>query len=104
MLRLTLLLAPAFVLFGCGSGRATSIAAKSGDAAAGRTFYVAQCEVCHGADGRTGTAKKNIVNPVKSASPGAIDEILNGNGEGMPSYASQSDQTIADVVAYVKSL
>lgn len=99
-----LLFVVAFTLAGCGGGRAASIAAVTGDAAAGKTFYTAQCEVCHGVDGKSGTARRNIVTPAKSSAQGAIDELLNGNREGMPAYASQSDQTIADVLAYVRTL
>lgn len=94
----------AVALVGCGGGRSATIAALTGDVTAGKTFYTANCEVCHGTNGKTGSAKHDIVVHTKSSTSQAIDVLISGNGEGMPSYASQSDQTLANVIAYVKSL
>ncbi len=91
-------------IVGCGGGRSSTIAALTGDATAGKAFYTASCEPCHGANGKSGTAKHDIVGHTKSSTIEAIDVLLSGNGQGMPAYASQTDQTLANVIAYLKSL
>lgn len=103
MNRFALAVGAVFVM-SCGGGRSATIAGLSGDAAAGKAFYTPNCEVCHGANGKSGTARHDIVVHTKSSTQAAIDVLLSGNAEGMPAYSSQTDKTLADVVAYVKSL
>lgn len=99
------LIVPALVLGACGADPATSsIASLSADVTAGKTLYATNCASCHGSDAASGSANKNVANEVQSNASAAIGTILSGDGQ-MPSFASTlSDQEIADVVAYIKTL
>jgi mono/diheme cytochrome c family protein len=95
----------AAITTGCAaksSDRTAGIVAKTGVAESGKAVY-AKCSGCHGADGKTGTAKIDIVSVGKSQSPEFVNQVIAGGG-GMPVFATLSDQEIADVLAYVKSL
>lgn len=90
----------------CGASAAqiSAVSALTGDASAGQALYVSNCQSCHGANGRTGSANRNIVQAATSNTNGAIGTILLGDG-AMPAFDNTlTDQQIADVVAYVKAL
>lgn len=90
----------------CGASQTqiTAVSSLSGNASAGQSVYSANCASCHGADGRTGSANRNIVQAATGNSNGAIGTILLGDG-AMPAFdGTLTDQQIADVVAYVKTL
>jgi cytochrome c553 len=76
-----------------------------GDAAAGKTIFVANCASCHTlADaGTSGTIGPNL----DDASPSfdkVVERVTNGQG-AMPSFADTlSEQQITDVAAYVSSV
>ncbi len=85
---------------GSASPRTTAIAALKGDAVAGKATYTSKCTACHGADAKSGTAKKNL--PAEDASA-AYEQIVSGGG-GMPPFGSLSDQDVANLWAYVQTL
>lgn len=102
---LAALIVPSLILGACGADAASaSITSLSADASAGKTLYTANCASCHGSDAASGSANKNVANEVQSSSSAAVNTILAGDGQ-MPSFASTlSDQEIADIVAYIKTL
>jgi mono/diheme cytochrome c family protein len=79
--------------------RTTSITSLVGNAAAGKIVYE-KCVTCHGADGKSGTAKHDIR---AHDNVEFINQVIAG-GSGMPAFGTLSDQQIADVLAHVKSL
>ena len=97
----------AFVLtffYACApSDRALSIAELEGSITLGRASYDTNCALCHGTEGRGGRGP-NLVKHLKHHDDAEfIDMIIEGGGV-MPSYASKSDQEIADLMAYIKTL
>jgi mono/diheme cytochrome c family protein len=90
-----------------GSGttdRPTSIAALTGDVTSGQALFTTNCVSCHGSDAKSGTAHENTPQTAASETAFAIQLILSGK-ESMPSFSSTlSDQQIADILAYLKSL
>lgn len=80
--------------------RATNIGRMSADLTAGKDAYTTECASCHGADGKSGSARKNITSFSSSA---VIEQVLKG-GDGMPALSSLSDQQIANINGYVQSL
>jgi mono/diheme cytochrome c family protein len=91
----------------CGpSDHALRIADMTGDPVNGKVVYETKaspsCASCHGATARGGSGP-NIKSEVSDEGE-FIDFVLEGEGS-MPAYDSQlTDQEIADLVAYVKSL
>jgi mono/diheme cytochrome c family protein len=104
----------ALAMTACSSGtggdeRAAAIDALTGDAAAGATLFGARCASCHAADGSGGTGPD--LQPGAAEIRGGSEEenseyiniLLSGKG-GMPSFASLSDQELADLMAHVTTL
>ncbi len=86
------------------ASRVTAIGALSGDTANGKVLYDKTCTACHGADGKSGSEKRNVASDAASNKTGAIEQMLGGGGS-MPAYADQfTDQQIADIVAYTASM
>lgn len=85
------------------SARITSVAALTADTVSGKSLYTSNCASCHGSDGKSASGKKNIVSATTSNTSGAIDTMLSGDGE-MPDFANLSDQELANIVGYVKTL
>jgi len=86
--------------------------AKPGDAAKGKDVFD-QCSVCHNADseetkvgpGLKGLFKHDKLKNGKPVNEASVREMINGGGNGMPSYADQlSEQDKNDVIAYLKTL
>ncbi len=74
-----------------------------GDATAGEVVWTAQgCLGCHGADGRGGSAGKDLVTAAANAAEFSTT-VLEGDGL-MPSFPDLSDQDVADLRAYVQTL
>jgi len=86
--------------------RTEKIGALTGDVAAGQLMYENNgCSGCHGAKGLGTTAGPALGEPLKN-DPKAevVDVLLNGvKGTAMSSYASLTDQQIADLYAYMKA-
>jgi cytochrome c oxidase subunit 2 len=94
----------------CGPSipRGEQVALLTGVAATGQAVYTANCASCHGADGK-GTPKSSnvdITDHVKDHTEAEfLGFIINGvKGTDMASHASLSDQQLADLYAYIKSL
>ena len=77
-----------------------AILALEGDPDAGDSLFVEDCEGCHGPGG-DGSA--SAVALEGGDSEGTADALLAGPGV-MPSFADESDQDLADLVAYVDEL
>lgn len=107
-LSLSIAAALAALLVACGSsadpGRVSAVEALTGDTANGKLLYEQTCTSCHGADGKSGSEKRNVAADAARDRTGAIDQVLAGGGS-MPAYADQfTDQEVADIVAYTASL
>ncbi len=92
---------------------ATVPAGAAGDAAAGKTVYSNKCLICHGAtgDGATGYAKAMKLQPAQLSSDQVQKKtdaelkkiIVEGSGKMKP-IKSLSDDDIANVIAYLRTL
>jgi len=111
-------LALSLALAGCGGAdnagnndagtqtRTERIVALAGDVAAGQLVYENNaCSGCHGATGTGGSAGPTLQEPLKNDGKAEIiDTLLNGVPKtAMGSYASLTDQQLADVYAYMKT-
>lgn len=84
--------------------RATRIEALTPAPAHGAELFAANCTVCHGDDGKSGSEQRDIVSEAKNEKLDAIEQVLAGGGS-MPAFGEQlSDQDIADLIGYVQSL
>lgn len=81
------------------TGRAEQVATLTGDAAAGKAVYDANCGGCHGAQGKGGIGKSLFpeFNGLTNAEVATV--VLNGQGL-MGAKANLSDQQIADLIAH----
>lgn len=87
---------------GDGDGdRVADILAATGDATNGAALFDADCRTCHGDTGQGGSGPALQGN--NDTDEELAEVILNGDGQ-MPSWASYSDQDIADVIAHVNTL
>jgi mono/diheme cytochrome c family protein len=86
------------------SPRSTTILGLKSDAPAGQAVFASKCINCHGADGRTGTAKHDIVDHAKNETTDFVNVVIAGKSGQMPSFGSLSDNEIANLLAYVKTL
>jgi mono/diheme cytochrome c family protein len=92
------------LLSACGpSDRALSIADLEGDATTGAPLYTTHCASCHGATARGGSGPNLLSELGEEDDADLIDVILEGDGD-MPGFSNLSDQEIADMMAYLKSL
>lgn len=81
------------------TGRADQVAALTGDAAAGKAVYDANCGGCHGMQGKGGIGK-SLFPEFNGLTNGEVATVvLNGQGL-MGAKASLSDQQIADLIAH----
>jgi mono/diheme cytochrome c family protein len=116
MKRLLCLVFVVSMVSACGSGasRASSVAALTGVSANGKSVYTNTCASCHQPGGEgdaTRTADGGVLYPsliTKAAtltSEAFLGFTINGvPGTSMSSYSSLTDQQLADVYAYVKTL
>jgi mono/diheme cytochrome c family protein len=92
---------------------ATVPVGAAGDTAAGKTVYSNKCLICHGAtgDGATGYAKAMKLQPAQLSSAQVQKKtdaelkkiIVEGSGKMKP-IKGLSDDDIANVIAYVRTL
>ena len=110
-----LLLLLTLIVAACGGGDDDAAPANpgvGGDAANGETVYLNSCASCHGADalGIQGLGKQLAGSDyIASTSEGDLytNHPDNDTGVAMPpkgGNASLSDESIADIIAYLKSL
>lgn len=93
-------------LVACGGGeqtRAQKVAALTASTTAGKDIYTQTCAACHGADGKGNATYPSVTQ--ENEAEEIAQTLINGvPGTDMASYASFTDQQLADVTAYVKSL
>jgi mono/diheme cytochrome c family protein len=91
-------------LAACSSNaRTSSVEKTTGTAASGASLYATKCVSCHGSNGRSGSAGVDVAHEARDEAEDAIEKILEGGG-GMPSFSNLSDQDVADLIAYLKTL
>jgi mono/diheme cytochrome c family protein len=101
-MKLAALLFAAVALVACGTETEDG-SELVGDVTAGEVVWTANaCVNCHGADGKSGSAGKDIVSTATNEASEFSNVVLNGDG-GMPSF-DLTDQQVADLTAYVASL
>ena len=108
MKKLTLVMMALGMAAGCGGGntpedRADDVVALHADAANGDTEYQRLCATCHGADGAGGQGFPDLTAHVPSHSDEEIVIDMLEGPHSMPSFASQEDQTLADMLAFMRS-
>lgn len=93
---------------GDSGARAAAILELTGDATAGQTSFESSCGLgapsCHNSDGTAGSGNAR---DLTTDAPDMTDEfiintVLNGQGS-MPAQDTLDDQTIANIVAYIRS-
>jgi mono/diheme cytochrome c family protein len=90
---------------GSSGSRVDTILALTGKAADGKTPQQNNCGGCHGLDGKSGSAKEDTVALAKANARSFVTYVLNGApSKGMPAFGTLTDQQIADILAYVKTL
>jgi mono/diheme cytochrome c family protein len=102
----TLVAAAAFAMSAEGNGRAQD--APPGNAANGKTLYLAQgCFTCHGRAGQGGALNGPAPSLAKTEMPfEGFAGQLRDPANDMPAYSKAllSDQDVADIYAYVESV
>jgi mono/diheme cytochrome c family protein len=95
------LLFAAVALAACGTETTDDLV---GDATAGEIVWSdSSCASCHGADGISGSAGKNIVDVAANEASEFSSVVLNGEGT-MPAFPDLTDQDIADLRAFIATL
>ena len=95
----------ALVLPACGPSeddlRVDSVLALEGDLTNGESRYYSLCANCHGArgEGRSGSTLAGVGLTPREV----VESMITGPGT-MPPYSDESDQTLADLSAFVLSL
>jgi len=76
--------------------------ASTGDAAAGKTVFVANCGTCHTLSdaGTSGTVGPNL-DEAQPSNELVVDRVTNGQGVMPPFAGTLTEQQITDVAAYV---
>jgi mono/diheme cytochrome c family protein len=80
-----------------------STAALTGNTDRGRTLFTVnfKCASCHGTRGLEGSPR---LVPMRRDQANFIAFVQKPAAQGMPAYADQSAQALADVYAYIKSI
>lgn len=90
-------------LFACAdAARIEEVLALTPDTDAGSALYATSCTGCHGADA-TGGSGPDLVDELSHSDEHLLGSIIDGDGD-MPSYADWSDQELADLMGYLRSL
>jgi mono/diheme cytochrome c family protein len=82
--------------------RVGEILALTPDTDEGSALYATSCTGCHGTDA-TGGSGPDLVSELHHSDEHLLVYILDGDGD-MPSYADWSDQELADLMGYLRSL
>jgi mono/diheme cytochrome c family protein len=98
-LSLAVCLFAAMALAACGppDPRAAKVLALNGDPARGQALYAADCSGCH-----TSTKGWSYAIGIFGA-PGVVSVVIDGKGK-MPAFARYSDQQLADLYGYLRTL
>ncbi len=109
----------ALALAACGGG-APAATAPAGDATHGQTLFAGTCAACHGPDAKglpglgknlvtstfaKGKTDAELIAFIKTGRP--VTDPLNTTGVAMPpkgGNAAFTDQDLADIVAYIRTL
>ena len=83
-----------------GADRVSLILDLAGDETAGERAFAATCAGCHGADGSGGSGPDLNARVPNRTDERIVKTVLDGVG-AMPSFDSESDQTIADLHAFL---
>lgn len=74
----------------------------TGDAAAGKEVFAANCSVCHGATGHGGNGGPDLRTMPKAQEQASAEEQVTDGGGGMPPFGGTlSEEEISDVAAFV---
>src|SRR5262245_17388972 len=97
-------LALVFLSNSMASGQSqTSAANLTGNAERGKTLYTAafKCASCHGTTGESGSPR---LVPMRRTQADFIAFVQKPTVNAMPAFGDQSQQALADVYAYIKSI
>jgi len=84
--------------------RALAIAGLDGDRAEGEGVFTAQCKACHGADATGLDSAANLIEVTPNMTDEAFATVLLSGKGAMPAWDSLSNETLADVMAYIRGL
>jgi high-affinity iron transporter len=89
----------------CGDPRIDEILELSGDEEAGAVLYSDNCAICHGDEGLGDIGSDLSLRVPEMSDEELVITVVNGmEGTTMPPFAEVFDnQSVADVVAYIKS-
>ncbi|MCO4771025.1 MAG: cytochrome c [Deltaproteobacteria bacterium] len=100
-----LLLLALGLLSGCSfNERVDAILELTPDAANGAVIWGADCERCHGADGRGNDLGPNLISELHHGDKQFLTWILDGLGDEMPAFPDYTDQEAADVLEHIHVL
>jgi mono/diheme cytochrome c family protein len=86
------------------SSQVDAILEQAGDDDNGARLYTENCTRCHGEDARSGGAARDLPAAINSDPAAAVETINSGRGE-MPEFDSTlTNQEIADLILYLRSL
>lgn len=83
--------------------RTQTVLGLTADVTSGKTLYTSNCASCHGSDGQSGSARRNVAGVADQNASSVVNVMQTGEDE-MPSFSGLSDQQLADILGYVRSL
>lgn len=87
------------LMIGCAHNHDHDVSLPTGDEANGESLYDAQCSACHGATADGGIGTSLLGQPDAHF----IEAVQEGIGD-MPALPDLTDQDIADIIAFVRTL
>jgi mono/diheme cytochrome c family protein len=84
--------------------RVADIVELSPDVVNGASLYEANCLDCHGADLSGGEGGPDLIGALAEHDDADIADTILKGGLGMPSFSDLSDQEVADVVGYMRTV
>ena len=95
------------VAIGCGGNnpeaRADDVLLLSGDVDDGEEKYLSLCETCHEVDGMGADAFPDIGEYLGQRPDSDFIVVMIEGPGGMPAFEGQTDQALADLLAYAKA-